>query len=499
MTLRSSFFNRDEKRRTYRLYSRSYVGKGFFDLKDCGKLLKIPFEMRSKKIEYIHHYPQMLADIAEISVPMILDHRSPLHRNYDVAFKDGQTQYECFLILEYIFEKLDFESSYEYVRNNAHTELVKDKEESPGGCAYSMDPADIVSFVSGSEMVPSNLEHVKYAPAFITNTAYKESLDNDENRLVKELILSMRQILSILRDSPLRESSDYIKNHLDMMTTAIDRISSDRWLEDIGRLKHEPHATSVLSKKRGYRELYVSYLILGMGVAFKLDDGPELIRGHEKRVYETYEYWCYLKLYQCLSDMSSNKPSLSSSKNSDGKRTITRRRPIHFEILRRYGTIEVDYYYNRNFDQENKDFRSYSIRLRPDFTLVVTKNGMKSIINFDSKYKAKIKAPSETTTNDSEIDVDCWEYDIYKMHTYRDALLRSLGSYVLYPGTGGWNNYVKPLDEELWDDRDGKILPSVGAIPLVPGKESCELEHALSKILDRIGSEEGSFIIENAD
>ncbi len=487
LTLKSSYFNSDNRRRTYRLYSKSYVGKGLFDIRHDGKLLTIPFEMRSKKIEYLRHYPQMLADIAEISVPMILDQKSPLYRNYDIAYTDSQTQYESFLVLEYIFEKLDFESSYEYVRKNLQMELVKDKELVPGGCAYAVDPSDVVSFIFGSDLLPSNLPTVGYVPAFIPNTIYRESVDTTENRLVKELVLTVQHILDALSRGFLKENSDYIRNHLEQMTKVTDRMASDRWMEDVGRLQHEPSESTVLTRKRGYRDLFKAYTMLGMGVAFKLDGGPELIKGHEKRVYETYEYWCYLKLYQCLREMSSNKPTLSKEASS-----ITRRKPVHFTIIRGSGTFEIDYYYNRNFDQGNKDFRSYSIRLRPDFTLVIVKDGLKSIINFDSKYKAKIKNPYETTLEDSEIDIDCWEYDIYKMHTYRDALLRSLGSYVLYPGSGGWKNYVKPSNEDFWDDRDNKVLPSVGAIPLIPGKDDDTLEYALGIILDRIGAEEGS-------
>ncbi|MBR4225804.1 MAG: DUF2357 domain-containing protein [Candidatus Methanomethylophilaceae archaeon] len=495
LTLKSSFFNSDNRRRTYRLYSKSYVGKGFFDIEHDDNLLKVPFEVRSKKIEYLRHYPQMLADIAEISVPMILDRKSPLYRNYDIAHTDSQTQYECFLILEYIFEKLDFESSYEFVRKNLHTELIKDKEFVPGGCAYAVDPSDAFSFVTGSSLLFANTPTTKYVPAFIPNTIYRESVDTNENRLVKELVLNIQQILDSLSNSSLGENSDYIRNHLERMIRTMDRISSDRWLEDVGALDHEPRSSTVLTKKRGYRDLFKAHMVLGMGIAFRLDGGPELIRGHEKRVYETYEYWCYLKLYQCLHKMSSNKPLLGTETVTEGISSITRRKPVHFTIPRRSGTFEVDYYYNRNFDQNNKDFRSYSIKLRPDFTLVIVKDGVKNIINLDSKYKAKIKEPYETTIDDSEIDIDCWEYDIYKMHTYRDALLRSLGSYVLYPGSGGWKNYVKPSGDDFWDDRDSKILPSVGAIPLIPGKDDRTLEHALGIILDRIGSEEGSLLL----
>jgi predicted component of viral defense system (DUF524 family) len=187
--------------------------------------------------------------------------------------------------------------------------------------------------------------------------------------------------------------------------------------------------------------------------------------------------------------MSENKPPL---RISDKNKTVTFRKPISFEIIRGSGEYTVEFYYNKDFDQDIEDFRSYSIRLRPDFTLVITNNGNKSIINFDSKYKVKLKDPSDVIIDDSKMIVDCWEYDIYKMHTYRDALLKSMGSYILYPGTGVWKYYVKPPNEHFWNEREGMVLPSVGAIPLVPGKDDDSLKHTIGIILDRIGSQSGT-------
>lgn len=489
LILKPSIFNSDDNEKSYRLYSKSYVGKGFFDIEYYSDTISIPFEMRSKKIEYLTHYPQMLAEIAEISLPAILDYKSPLFRNYGLSPKTDSDFYEDFLILEYIFEKLDLESSYEYVRRNPYAVLMKVKNMAPSGCAYSIDPSDIVHFSSGGCWNVSNMPGLRAAPEYIPNTVYEETLDTPENRLVKDLLIRIQDRIHTLMESFLMNQAGYVHDSLLDMASIIDRLLSDRWLEDVKRLEHEPFESTVLLKRQGYRELFEAYIVLGMSIEFRMDEGPELIRGHEKKVYETYECWCYLKLYQCLFEMSDNKPPLRvSGKN----KTVTFRKPISFEIIRRSGEYTVEFYYNKDFDQDIEEFRSYSIRLRPDFTLVITNNGNKSIINFDSKYKVKLKDPSEIAIEDSEMKIGCWEYDIYKMHTYRDALLKSMGSYVLYPGTGEGKYYVKPPDEQFWDEREGMVLPSVGAIPLVPGKDDDGLKHAIGIILDRIGSQSGT-------
>ena len=49
--------------------------------------------------------------------------------------------------------------------------------------------------------------------------------------------------------------------------------------------------------------------------------------------------------------------------------------------------------------------------------------------------------------------------DIYKMHTYKDSILKTEGSYVLYPGNV----------HKLFKEDSDFIIPSVGAFPLAPG------------------------------
>ncbi len=51
LMLKPSIFNSNNNKILYRLYSKSYVGKGFFDIEYYSNTISIPFEMRSKKIE----------------------------------------------------------------------------------------------------------------------------------------------------------------------------------------------------------------------------------------------------------------------------------------------------------------------------------------------------------------------------------------------------------------------------------------------------------------
>lgn len=263
-----------------------------------------------------------------------------------------------------------------------------------------------------------------------------------------------------------------------------------------------PYESTILQGKYGYSNLFRMYQTLNVGVAFSQNDVPDLFEGHNKKVSQVYEYWCFIKLYYCLFGLSDNKPSLEPVIGDRGKQiSIRSGKPITFNVSLNGFGFNIQLYYNKSFDQNSLLFKSYSLRLRPDFTLVIDFDNRRYIINFDAKYKVAIKKPEDAELDDSKISNGCWEYDIYKMHTYRDALIKSLGSYVLYPGNKDedetWERYIKPLSEDEWDDRQSKVLPSVGAVSLTPGSNSeNQLRNAIVMILERIAKISGTLKID---
>jgi len=135
---------------------------------------------------------------------------------------------------------------------------------------------------------------------------------------------------------------------------------------------------------------------------------------------------------------------------------------------------------------------SWTRRMRPDYTLTLwpatftedeaERQELISHIHFDAKYR--VETISELFGGDSENDLDepdeakdgsrtAKRSDLLKMHSYRDAIRRSLGAYVLYPG-----------DELVRWRGFHEILPGLGAFPIAPG--SGEGIDALSQFLDDV-------------
>ena len=112
-----------------------------------------------------------------------------------------------------------------------------------------------------------------------------------------------------------------------------------------------------------------------------------------------------------------------------------------------YNGVEIDLLYNKTFKKKDGEYNSYSVKLRPDYTLRV--HGDETcFIHFDAKYKMHVD--SEKFKNE----------DIVKMHAYKDAITNTIGAYIIYPGT----------KNELYYENEDKY-DSVGAFGLIPGEE----------------------------
>lgn len=477
--------------RYYTLSFSSYVGKGYFDIVSEGKRYSIPFEVRSKKIDYFRQYPLMLADIAEFSVALLLGINSPLQDTYSLSTTvSNDTLYEEFMLLDYIFLKKNLVGSYIQVCNNKYCELDPVLETVPAGMAWDIDPSELASLVATDNLCPFENGPVagEYVPLTVSENNHVDNYDLPENRLIKDLILTVQRMAHRLKANPHSNGSAYVSGRVSEMCSEIDRIANESWLDSVGQLENIPYGSTILQCRSGYAELFSIYHMLGLGIAFRQGDMEDLVNGQNNKVYQVYEYWCYTRLYNCLYGLSENKPAFPFIK-SDGcwVMTIRRGNTIRFRIPIAERYADIDLYYNKTFDSDQAGFRSYSVALRPDFTLVIqldSDRSLRYLINFDAKYKVKIRKDNRSSVvPDAEIDTDCWEYDIYKMHTYRDALMHSYGSYVLYPGDRDVI-YPKPPSEADWKDRSNRIIPSVGAVPLVPGNERdiC-LEDTLISIL----------------
>lgn len=133
--------------------------------------------------------------------------------------------------------------------------------------------------------------------------------------------------------------------------------------------------------------------------------------------------------------------------------------------------------------------------MRPDFTLSFWPDGygleeaesqeLAVHIHFDAKYRVEniteIFGDGNEDLSEEKTQQKCGNYkrvDLLKMHAYRDAIRRSEGAYVLYPGGANGPTRFQGFHE---------ILPGLGAFALKPGEggEAVGLQH-LSRFVDEV-------------
>lgn len=479
---------------------RSYVGKSFFDVKvnNCCTV-PIPVEVRSKKIKYYEQYPQMIADLSEIASGLIYEVNSPLYQPLDFDSSKRKTFYEDFMFLEYLFRPENLPSSYDYIVKNLYTQLISYLEDVPTTFASNVGPSDIINIISRPEHLyktnttPNDWPETMrgYVPDIISQRFYQENIDTPENRLVKYFLESLDKTINNLLGS-IDEKDGYIQDQLLVYHELVQDYLSDRWTREVGRLDYLPLNSQVLQKKEGYRDIFKYYINYQLAFRLEWQEIEDQIKGYERKLSELYEYWCYFKLIKVLDKLSGKEITFTDIYElNKNKWSIKVKRGLNsvqkFKFKLENQEIYAELMYNRLFSKKSR-FKSYSLPFKPDYTLLIQIGSNPYLIHFDAKYRSEgqvlsfyeqigTEQLSENEENELTEKVEKRDHeeenfkkfkygDLYKMHTYKDAILRTEGAYVLYPGD----------DCKIFKVTEEEPIPSVGAFPLTPGKNGIEEE-----------------------
>ena len=426
----------------------SYVGKTFLDIyKENECIFSLPVEIQSRKLNYNKHYPLMIGDLTEYASGIIFELNSPLYQDF-ILENNNQSPYEKFMILEYILREEHLPSIIEYLSRNLHSELENVKEEVPISIASNINPNDLIDAILDCEELHNNI------PLRVNETRYEDTIDVAENRFFKYFL---ELISDLIEELQIKIDDGYVHDKLNIYKKELNYYLSQKYFKEISRLNYIPLNSQVLQKKEGYRDILSYYLMFEFGFKVNWKELSDKFKGHEKKVFELYEYWCYFKLIEVMQDLCECEVNFEDIfAISDDGISIELREGIVKNFS--YNGVEIDLLYNQTFKKRDDDYKSYSVKLRPDYTLRVNAHET-YFIHFDAKYKMYVE--SERFKNE----------DIVKMHAYKDAILNTIGAYVLYPGT----------DYEIYYENNK--LNSVGALGLIPGDEKTDKIKQLIMIL----------------
>lgn len=451
----------------------SYVGKSFLDIYENDKaIFKIPFEVRSRKIDYATEYAAMIGDLSKYSQNLIYESSSPLFQSFELEDIRDKSSYEEFMLLEYLFRDENLPSTIEYLSRNLYSALTSTKEEVPTSFASNVSPNDLIEVFSNSDNLTktddaNSIWYKKtkgHIPLKINETKYIDNIDVPENRFYKNFLESIENLINqLLKKVP----EGYIRDKLLIYKETISAYLSARYFKDISMMDYVPLNSQLLQKKEGYRDILQYYLMFELGFKLKWDEVTNEFKGNEKKLFELYEYWCYFELVDIIKNLCDSAIDFNDIFSfSTDKMTISLREGIikKFYMNIHDKNIQMDLLYNTTFSKSKyNDYNSYSVNLRPDYSLIIHIGDERYIIHFDAKYKLNIN--DESFKNE----------DVVKMHAYKDAIADTIGAYVLYPGE------KKKLYHE-----DELRLKSVGAFPLNPGGASENKKELIDFIRDKI-------------
>lgn len=429
-----------------------------------------------------------------------------------------------------------FKSAVMRIFSNPHVVLRNVDDEVDIRKAAALGRSGLMQIASARRRVACDDSKLTSLPERLRSVRRIETRDTKENRFVKHVLAFFRGKLERCRkliDLGLAgkgtcADSIAVISDLDDAIESLRSLLAHPFFKDVGRLTIMPVGSVVLQRRDGYRDVLKKWIQFHAATNLASDDIDDIFRANQRNMATLYEYWCFFKLLDIVKErFGISDAQIVESVVGQAKDNVS------FSLRRgkmlpltgiyaigdgsggaRYRKLTIAYFYNRVFSPSRKvgnrkNRTGWTFQMKPDYTLAfypaemtendAVDNDLITYIHFDAKYKVRelteeiasveksLRATEGGLPDDSsdeaggEADVgdvksrrDIKHVDILKMHAYRDAVYRTGGAYVLYPGDGGkvhnWTKY----------DFEDELFPAVGAFPMSPATDSRE---AISEFL----------------
>lgn len=489
---------------------------------DSGFKTEVSFEIRSVKVDYREDYRTMLHDITSHFTDLVMMQGAPVTQRFEVdPNEDSNTLYQQFAFMKSLVDSDEFEEALNKILYNPIHKWTGTTIEKDICSVKRLGRQELKQIASGKNRLPlgdgkSIGDNIDSVPRRLTVSYKKDTVDVAENRFVKFVLQSFSSFCSTIQQC--KNASPRLKTEAELTANKLTGWLSRDFFLDVSNLQTMTLNSPALQRKEGYREVLQAWMMSKLAAQITWKGGDNVYQAGKRNVAALYEYWVFFKLLDIVKETF----HLTLTEDDEKKLVKTDNDKINLELRQGHRimiggqfheasrTLNVRLYYNRTFstsDQLDKS-GSWTTAMRPDYTLSIWPGNIEETeaekqdlivhIHFDAKYKLnKIlldnRLPDETHTFEDE-DADLSEEDVLmnqekreeekgiykrvdllKMHAYKDAIRRTSGAYILYPGSE--NKKLKGFHE---------ILPGLGAFCLSPNsieKDSKEIERFLHDIL----------------
>lgn len=400
-----------------------------------------------------------------------------------------------------------------------------------------VDPAGLEQLVQGREPLlavgrldmPLARALGGHVPRRVDERRVQSTVDTPENRFVKAFLDQADGVVEGMRRAAQGKAAGgrgfprRVLADCEAMARALAQARHDgRWLwDEVGRMTYLPAGSTVLQMRRGYRDVLGHFVRLRMATRLPLSprDARQLLE--LKDIALLYELWTYFMVVEVVTKRVG--PPIAA---------LTVRKDKHWgHDLQQGMTVTwpggLRLAYNLEFAPKTRGMamQSYSVPLRPDIALTVADGPGRGLHLLDAKFRlrkvadlmgadeveanrgdpARVEAvnmnahlaegarmpdgggvgdPTERGVLDAE-RLEAEERrgtfkraDLYKMHTYRDAIHGARSVWALYPGdearffsAAGGETVGASRNATGWGVPESAVgMDGVGALPLVPGE-----------------------------
>ena len=460
----------------------------------------IELEVLSRKTDYRTEYRFMLEDITEKCTDLLMQYTSPANQPFDVDHdKDPQTLYQRFAFLKSVLDSEEFASAVHRVITNPVTEWIQTEEPRDIRSVRRMN-RKVVRQLAGRTnrtSLPKNHVLIKYmdsVPEKVITRGKVDTVDTPENRFIKYALETFKNLCSDFKNN----SKDNARLHkeAEFLEEELEESLNHAIFQKISRPTTLPLNSPVLQRKEGYREILRVWLMVNLAARLTWEGGEDVYKGGKRDVATLYEYWLFFKLTKLLEDLFEIQ-ALTPEKMIEETNDKLGLKLKQGKWLPLYGVFKTDsrklhvrFSFNKTFSGDNHypSGGSWTRSMRPDYTLSIWPEGIDADeaeeqevivhLHFDAKYKVD-NLSSLFGAEEKELDEEGKEdylneekkqqkqgtfkrADLLKMHSYKDAIRRTAGAYILYPGS------------EVKDDWKGfhEIVPGLGAFAMKPNREN---------------------------
>lgn len=474
-------------------------------------------EVRSRKLSYEGEFRTMLEDISNYSVELALEMRAPteLLSLPDPAATAGGL-YQQFAFVRGLLGSAVFENALRRVLSHPHIALEPLPISRSVTRPFRPRASHLRSLARSVRRVPVPASHPLAArlssiSSHVDATAAIETTDTPENRFVKFVLATIDAFLlqvmerSVVLNRGLRER---FATEVAALRRRLDTYSSSSFFRGLGDITALPLSSTVLQRREGYREIYQAWLQFSLAARITWAAGEDTYSAGQQRVSLLYEYWVFFQLCSMVSRVSGSalQPQQILEPTRDGFGIRLRRGQalaVAGRISRKGKDLRLRLAYNWTFRAGTAPAGagSWTQRMSPDYTLSLWPADRSESdaeasyemahVHFDAKYSVRTlrqlfgrsdrdfdsaEVAARDQLQDDESGTSQYKRDsLLKMHAYRDAIRRSYGAFVLYPG-----------DTDETFQMYHELLPGLGAFVLRPSRDNPLLFTFLDELIDHV-------------